>query len=55
MADRIVILHEGRVVAEGTLAELARSVRDRFRPGEEINLEKIFIALLRPEPSGAGV
>jgi ABC-2 type transport system ATP-binding protein len=41
VADRIVIIHEGRIVAQGTRAELAAMV-----PDKSASLEDIFIGLL---------
>lgn len=48
MADRIVILNEGRVVAEGTLEELAAQVRGEGEKRTDLSLEDIFIGLLKP-------
>ena len=57
LADRIGVLHEGRVIAEGTLAEL----RQLFPPTEVTHVEKqpaleeIFFAIVghdRPHTSG---
>lgn len=45
MADRIVILNEGRAVAEGTHAELSRQV-SKSSSVEKMPLEQIFISLL---------
>jgi len=48
MADRIVIVNEGRVVAEGTREELARKVQEQGETKTILTLEDIFIALLKP-------
>jgi len=45
MADRIVILNEGGVVAQGTHAELSNQV-NQSKPSEKMPLEQIFISLL---------
>lgn len=45
MADRIVILNEGHVVAQGTHAELSKQV-GKSGSAEKIPLEQIFISLL---------
>jgi ABC-2 type transport system ATP-binding protein len=48
LADRIAILHEGRIIAEGTLAEL----RELFPPAtveyveRQPTLEEIFLAIV---------
>jgi ABC-2 type transport system ATP-binding protein len=48
LADRIAILHEGRIIANGTLAELKRL----FPPAEveyvekQPTLEEIFLAIV---------
>jgi len=52
MADRIVIIHEGRVVAQGTQADLEAEVRARGEIKPALNLEDIFIAFLKPAPGG---
>ena len=46
MADRIVILHDGRVVAQGTQGELEKQARDKTNKAGALTLEDIFIALL---------
>jgi len=50
LADRIAILHEGRIIANGTLAELTRLL-----PAAKVEyvekrptLEEIFLALVGP-------
>jgi ABC-2 type transport system ATP-binding protein len=43
LADRIVIINEGKLVADGTLAELARGIQS-----PAASLEEIFIKLLTP-------
>jgi ABC-2 type transport system ATP-binding protein len=48
LADRIAILHDGRIIANGTLAEL----RDLFPPAKveyiekQPSLEEIFLAIV---------
>lgn len=42
LADRIVVLHEGRVLAQGTLAQLQAQARC-----EGASLEAVFLALLK--------
>ncbi|MCM8776346.1 MAG: ABC transporter ATP-binding protein [Candidatus Omnitrophica bacterium] len=49
MADRIVIIHEGKIVAEGTQKDLEKRVRDQGDTRESLSLENIFIALLTPK------
>ena len=60
LADRISILHEGRIIAEGTLAEL----KQLFPPAtveyveKQPSLEDVFLAIVgphrrRPAPEGA--
>jgi len=51
LADRIAILHEGRIIANGTLAELKQLL-----PAAKVEyvekqptLEEIFLALIGPE------
>ncbi len=48
MADRIVIIHDGRVVAQGTKFELETLARGKTAKAGALNLEDIFIALLTP-------
>lgn len=48
MADRIVILNEGRVVAQGSQKELAAEVRAKGEIKLNPTLEDIFIGFLRP-------
>lgn len=55
MADRIVIVNEGRIVAEGSRDELARKVRDQGETKAVLTLEDIFIALLKPRKAGGTV
>src|SRR5512147_1661865 len=51
LADRIAILHEGRIIANGTLAELKK----RFPPArveyveKQPTLEEIFLAIVGPK------
>ena len=53
LADRIAILHEGRVIAEGTLAEL----KQLFPPAtveyveKQPSLEEIFLAIVGHDPT----
>jgi ABC-2 type transport system ATP-binding protein len=49
MADRIGIIHEGRLVAVGTKEEL------RQQSGMVGALEEVFLALTRSEPSGTNL
>ena len=42
LADRIVIINNGRIIAEGTKQELAKQAME-----SEMNMEKIFISLLK--------
>ncbi len=48
MADRIVIINEGKIVAHGTKEQLAHEVRSRGETKEPLTLEDIFISLLVP-------
>ncbi|MFH1208414.1 MAG: ATP-binding cassette domain-containing protein [Candidatus Omnitrophota bacterium] len=47
MADRIVIINEGKIVAQGTQAELTEQVRKRGESKTAETLEDVFIAFLR--------
>lgn len=47
MAERIGVIAHGRLIAEGTLAEL------RTRVGRETSLEEIFLDLVAAEPAAA--
>jgi len=49
MADRIVIVNEGKVVAQGTQKQLEAEVRSRGEEHDRLNLEDIFIAYLKPQ------
>jgi len=49
MADRIVIINEGKIVSQGTQKELADQVRLKTESAGELSLEDIFIALLSPK------
>lgn len=49
VADRIVIINEGKIVAQGTQRELADQVRSRGADKPDLSLEDIFIALLVPK------
>lgn len=48
MADRIVIINEGKIVAQGSQKELEADVRSKGEAKERLNLEDIFIAYLKP-------
>ncbi|OGW83060.1 MAG: hypothetical protein A2Z83_06435 [Omnitrophica bacterium GWA2_52_8] len=48
VADRIVIINEGRIVAAGTHKELEMKARAQGETRPELKLEDIFIALLLP-------
>jgi len=48
MADRIVIINEGRIVAQGSLKELEADVCSRGESKPGLSLEDIFIAYLKP-------
>jgi ABC-2 type transport system ATP-binding protein len=49
LADRIVIINEGKLVAQGTRRELAEKVRDPGKFPQDLTLEEIFIGLLKPQ------
>lgn len=46
VAHRIVIINEGKIVSQGTQKELETQVRSLGETSSNLNLEKIFIALL---------
>jgi len=48
LADRIVIINEGKLVAQGTKQELARKVQNPGKAAQDLSLEEIFIQLLMP-------
>lgn len=48
LADRIVILNEGKLVAQGTKRELSEKVQGPGKAGRDLSLEEIFIQLLMP-------
>ncbi len=48
LADRIVILNEGKLVAQGTKQELAEKVQNPGKAAGDLRLEEIFIQLLLP-------
>jgi len=48
LADRIVIVNEGKLVAQGTKQELAEKVRSSGKAPQDLSLEEIFIQLLMP-------
>ena len=55
LCDRVLILHHGRKVAEGTLDELRRQGAPRAEdPRMEASLEDVFLALTRDAPDPAG-
>lgn len=49
MADRIVIINEGKIVSQGTQKELEAQVRAKGETKPELSLEDIFIDLLSPK------
>ncbi len=49
LADRIVIINEGKLVAQGTRKELAEKISGPGAGGGESSLEEIFIRLLTPQ------
>ena len=51
LADRIVIINEGKLVAYGTKQELAGKVQNPGKAPQDLSLEEIFIALLLPSKS----
>jgi len=51
LADRIVIINEGKLVAEGTRQELAAQVQNPGKAPQDLSLEEIFIHLLLPQKS----
>jgi ABC-2 type transport system ATP-binding protein len=57
LADRIAILHQGRIAVNGTLAELKRLLGPTTVEyvKKEPTLEDLFLALVRDEPSLAAV
>lgn len=55
MADRIVIINEGKIVSQGTQHELAEQVRARGDSKAELSLEDIFIALLTTKGKKVGI
>jgi ABC-2 type transport system ATP-binding protein len=48
LADRIVIINEGKLVAQGTKQELAAKVQNSGKAPQDLSLEEIFIQLLLP-------
>ena len=48
LADCIVILNEGKLVAQGTKQELAEKVQSPEKAARDLSLEEIFIRLLLP-------
>ena len=49
LADRIVILNEGKLVAQGTKRELAEKIPHPGKAPQDVSLEEIFIQLLVPQ------
>ena len=49
IADRIVIINEGKIVSQGTLRELSGEVHAKGETKSDLSLEDIFIALLLPK------
>ena len=49
IADRIVIINEGKIVSQGTFEELAAQVRAKGESKANLSLEDVFIALLMPK------
>ncbi|HSN06565.1 MAG TPA: ABC transporter ATP-binding protein, partial [Candidatus Angelobacter sp.] len=59
LADRIAILHEGRIIANGTLAELKRLLPPATVEyvEKQPTLEEVFLAIVgpgRPDSAGEG-
>lgn len=52
LADRIVIINEGKLVAQGTKQELAAKVPHTRKAPQDLSLEEIFIQLLLPSQEG---
>lgn len=53
LADRIVIINEGKLVAQGTLKELAEKAKGPGKAAQDLSLEEIFIQLLTPSRAEA--
>lgn len=51
IANRVVIINEGKIVAEGTQSELESQVRQKENSKGNLNLESIFISLLKQDES----
>ena len=49
IADRIVIINEGKIVSQGTFSDLASQVRQKGEGKPDLSLEDVFIALLMPK------
>ncbi|MBN1689112.1 MAG: ATP-binding cassette domain-containing protein [Candidatus Omnitrophica bacterium] len=49
IADRIVIINEGEIVSQGTQKELEDEVRAKGENKPDLDLEDIFISLLKPK------
>ncbi|MBU9888284.1 MAG: ABC transporter ATP-binding protein [Candidatus Omnitrophica bacterium] len=52
LADRIVILNEGKRVAQGTKRELALGFASQGKDPQTMSLEEIFIQFLAPQKAG---
>lgn len=48
IADKIVIINEGKIIAQGSQEELASQVRSKGSGKTELSLEDIFISFLAP-------
>lgn len=51
LAGRIVLINQGRMVAQGTIAELGKGLANPH-PDKPLNLEEIFVELLKPAVGG---
>lgn len=56
LADRIAILHEGRIIADGTLAELKRLLPAATVEyvEKQPTLEEVFLAIVGDEKTSQG-
>ena len=50
MADRIGVIDQGRLIAEGAIAELRRQTHGI---GSDVSLEDVFLSLIAPETPDA--
>ncbi len=46
MADRIGVIDQGRLIAEGSMAELRAAVAHQHEAGDEASLEDVFLSLI---------